>query len=251
MLDSVRDGRPDTAMMSFSGQLDDDDIAAVVDFIRKTFMTGTDSNTYYHTPENGWENHQRYAAAFPFALGEIALDTPWDQLTPDQRRGKQLFMSSCITCHDRAKVTDQGKIWEPRSVSYPRSGFDHRLQEIDAQSGATPYTRHDEVPKISGLSQQEQLGESLFQDNCAFCHAADGSGQNWIGSFLEPHPRNLTDPDAMADMTTERLKRVIENGLPDTTMSAWKSVLSPEEIDALIAYISRAFFPVDKTPSGQ
>jgi len=47
------------------------------------------------------------------------------------------------------------------------------------------------------------------------------------------------------------LKRVIENGLPDTTMSAWKSVLSPEEIDALIAYISRAFFPVDKTPSGQ
>jgi len=241
MFDSVRNGRPGTAMMSFAGQLSDDDIAAVIDFIREAFIKGLDSNTYYHTPENGWDDHQRYAAAFPFALGEIALDIPWDELTEDQRRGKQLFMSACITCHDRAEVKDNGAIWDPRAVSYPRSGFDHRHQEIDARSGATLYARHDQAPALTGLSKQEQLGESLFQDNCAFCHAADGSGRNWIGSFLEPHPRDLTNPVTRAGMTHDRLRTAIESGLPGTTMPAWKSILDEDEIDAIIAYISRAF----------
>ena len=247
----MRNGRPDTAMMSFAGQLNDDDIAAVVDFIRNTFMQGQVTNTYYHTPENGWVGHQRYAAAFPFALGEIALDSPWDQLTPEQRRGKQLFMSACITCHDRAKVTNPGEIWDTRAVSYPRGGFKSGQQEIDAQSGATPYARHNEAPQTKGLSEQEQRGAVLFQANCAFCHAADGTGKNWIGSFLEPHPRNLTDPDVMANMTAERLKKVIENGLPGTTMSAWKSVLSTEEISAVIAYISRVFYPAQESVTAQ
>jgi len=244
MLTSVRQGRSDTAMMSFAGQLSEADIAAVVDFIRGTFFQGVASNTYYHTPENGWEDFQRYAAAFPFALGETALDTPWDRLTPEQRRGKQLYMSSCITCHDRAGTRDQGRIWEPQAVSYPRGGFDHVQHDIDAQSAASPFARHDKAPGLSDLSEQERLGESLFQGNCAFCHAADGSGMNWIGSFLEPHPRDLTDAVAMAGMTTERLRHVIENGLPGTTMSAWRSVLNAKEIDAIIAYISRAFYPL-------
>lgn len=251
MFNSVRDGRPDTAMMSFAGQLEETEIAAVIDFIKVAFIQKTDANTYYHTPENGWENHQRYVTAFPFALGEIALDTPWDQLTEDQRRGKQLFMSSCITCHDRARVTDQGKIWEPRAVSFPRGGFEHDQQETDTQSGASPYALHDQAPKITSLSDLERLGETLFQGNCAFCHAADGSGQNWIGSFLEPHPRDLTDPDAMAGMTDEWLRHVIQNGLPGTTMPAWQAVLSSQEIDAIIAYISRAFYPVKKSALSQ
>ena len=244
MLDSVRNGRPDTAMMSFANVMGEDEIAAVVDFIREAFMKGLDSNTYYHTPENGWEDHQRYSSAFPFAAGEIALDAPWDQLTPDQRRGRQLFMSSCITCHDRAKVTDPGQIWGSRAVSYPRGGFEHNNQNIDTQSGATPYAHHDRAPEITGLSDLERSGESLFQKNCAFCHAADGTGKNWIGSFLEPHPRDLTDPQAMAIMPRDRLRTVIADGLPGTTMSAWKSVLNKDEINAIVAYIARAFHPL-------
>ena len=75
----------------------------------------------------------------------------------------------------------------------------------------------------------------------ATAQTADGTAGNWIGHFLEPHPRNLTDPKAMAGMTRGRLRTVIRDGLPGTTMSAWKSVLSDDQIDALIAYIDRAF----------
>jgi len=91
---------------------------------------------------------------------------------------------------------------------------------------------------------QEKEGEVLFQENCAFCHAPDGTGKNWIGRFLEPHPRDLTDPVNMQTMTAERLRQVIRDGLPDTTMSAWKNVLDAGQIDAVIAYINRVFHPL-------
>jgi cytochrome c oxidase cbb3-type subunit 3 len=88
------------------------------------------------------------------------------------------------------------------------------------------------------------MGERLFQENCAFCHAADGTGKNWIGSFLEPRPRDLTDKAFMSGMTRERLAQTIRDGLPGTSMPAWKSVLTADEIDALVAYIHRAFHPL-------
>ena len=247
MIVAVTRGRKDTAMQSFAGLLSSDDIAAVVDFVRHNFMSGKVSgNTHYHTAANGWPNHERYAAAYPFALGRIPLDTPWEDLTPELREGKRLFMSGCITCHDRARVNDPGVIWDPRSVSYPRGGYRPGQSMPDAVSGATPYARHEHAPNFGDLTPQQQAGERLFQKNCAFCHAADGTGGNWIGHFLEPHPRNLTDEKAMAGMTRADMKQVIREGVENTTMSAWKTVLSDEEIDAVIAYITRAFYRMDE-----
>lgn len=245
MIQSVTHGRPGTAMQGFGNILSAEEIAAVVDFVRTAFMSGKRANTRYHTAANGWPDHDRYRAAFPFATGEVALDMPLERLTPEQQAGRRLFMGSCITCHDRARVEDEGVIWDPRAVSYPRGGYDHRQgrRPPDSTSGATPYARHDKAPQLDNLSAQERRGEAIFQKNCAFCHAADGTGQNWIGSFLDPHPRNLTDPKAMAGMTRARLKQVIQDGLPGTTMSAWRNVLTPEEINAVVAYVFRAFIP--------
>jgi cytochrome c oxidase cbb3-type subunit 3 len=248
MIASVTHGRPSTAMKGFENVISANDIALVVDFVRKEFMERKAHNTAYHTPENGWPNHKQYAPAFPFALGEIPIDTPWDDLTEEQQVGWRIFMQSCVTCHDRAKVEDEGAIWDPRAVSYPREHYSHREAEretvVDAESSATPYASHDIKPVLSDMSAQESRGENLFQKNCAFCHAADGTGKNWIGSFLEPHPRNLTDETFMSQMTGERLHTVIREGLPNTTMSAWKTVLSETQINDIISYINKAFYPL-------
>jgi cytochrome c oxidase cbb3-type subunit 3 len=241
MIDTLLNGKAGTAMQSFVNTLSKQDIEVVVDFVRKEFMQEQKPNTRYHTVENGWPDHQRYRQAFPFALGEIALDTPAEQLTEQQQQGKRLFMNACITCHDRAKVNQAGIIWEPHAVSYPRNQYKHTTTGIDTSTGATPYAKHEIKPELSNLSPQEKEGERLFQENCAFCHAADGTGKNWIGSFLDPHPRNLTDPQVMATMSKARLKTVVQEGLPGTTMSAWKNVLNNEQIDSIIAYIGRAF----------
>ncbi len=248
MLDAVRQGRPGTAMKSFSNMLSPDEEEAVVDFVRKEFMEQGALNTRYHTKENGWPDHQRYKVAYPFALGTLALDTPDNELSAEQRRGKRLFLTSCISCHDRARVNDEGEVWGKRAVSFPRRHYSHREDNPpptpDALSGATPYAVHDIPPQLEGLSEQESRGETLFQQNCAFCHGADGTGKNWIGTFMEPHARDLTDPLFMSTMSRARLKMTIEEGLPGTSMPAWKSVLNPGEIAAIIAYVNRAFHPL-------
>lgn len=244
MLETVALGKPDTGMKSFESLLTDKEIELVVDFVRREFMQERAVNTRYHTKANGWPNHERYRSAFPFATGELTIDTPWDQLTSDQQRGLTMFMNTCISCHDRAKVKTEGNHWIPRPVSYPRNGYDHRKQRPDALTEASIYGKHDIPPSIAKLTPQQWEGKNLFELNCAFCHGASGTGKNWIGSFLEPRPRNLTDKTEMAGMTRERLKYAIQNGVKDSKMPAWKSVLSTQQIDALVAYIDVAFYPL-------
>lgn len=262
MLAVVTHGSGSTAMRGFEGILNSAEIGLVTDFVRQEFMVNKARNTRYHTKENGWPEHERYAAAFPFTTGKMAIDDPVEQMTPEQRAGRRLYMASCVSCHDRSKVSAEGAPWELRPLSYPRNGFspgDNYASpgrpapgdgpKVDAIASATPYALHDRVPQLAGLSKQEQRGEALYQQNCAFCHAADGTGRNWIGSFLEPHPRDLTQATFMASMTRERLAAVIRDGLPQTSMPAWKAVLPEPDIQALISYIARAFHPLAASPA--
>lgn len=250
MIAAVRDGKSGTAMKGFKGIISENDIELVVDFVRQEFIRSKAVNTRYHIPENGWPNHERNKLAFPFATGEIPLDRPWEELSTVEQKGKRLFLTTCISCHDHARTEDPGQTWGGRPLSYPRNHFDPGdytappPTKVDAIASASPYKLHDVIPAVSGLAPVEKRGEKLFQGNCAFCHAASGTGKNWIGSFMEPHPRDLTDPKFMRDMTRERLAHTIREGLPNTSMPAWKSVLKPDEIDAIVAYISRVFHPV-------
>jgi len=242
MIDIVTNGKQGTAMHGFSRLLQASEVAAVVDFVRTEFIYQQRKNTYYHTVANGWPNHDRYRLAFPFATGKIALDKPWAELNDAQIRGKQLYLSSCISCHDRAVVKNEGEVWSKQSVSYPRNNYSHT--EVDAISSASIYIKHDRPPGLDHLSEQASKGRNLWQQNCAFCHAADGSGENWIGSFLEPRPRNLTNVDFMASMTRDLLLQRIRDGLVNTSMPAWKNVLSDDEIHQIISYIDEAFYPL-------
>jgi cytochrome c oxidase cbb3-type subunit 3 len=245
MVRAVAEGRPDSAMMSFAQVLDRREIESVVDFIQNTFVGHGRANTRYHTAENGWPDHERYLDAFPFVDGTLALDADDAELTPAQRRGKQLFLSACVVCHDRGKPLDDRTLWERRAVSYPRGGYTHRhgadAQGVtDAVAGASLSAAHEVAPRLNDPAPQVRRGEELFQRNCAFCHARDGTGRNWIGSFLQPRPRDLTG-DRLAAMAPERLREVIRAGLPDSAMPAWGTVLDDAEIDAVAAYVEAAF----------
>ena len=43
-------------------------------------------------------------------------------------------------------------------------------------------------------------------------------------------------------MPRQRLAQRIRDGLPGTSMPAWRHVLQPAEIDAVAAYVRRVFF---------
>ncbi len=232
-------GRPGTAMKSYAGTLSEAEIDAVAGFVVREFVQAKAPNTAYHTAANGWPRHERYAVAYPYARGELALDAePQDDA---QREGRALFLSACVSCHDRARVDDEGPAWAARPVSYPRpAGFVPGGLPVDAVSSASVYARHDIAPHIAGLDARQRRGEALFQANCAFCHGADGTGKNWIGQFMEPKARDLTQLSVTA-LPPARLKQRIAEGLEGTSMPAWRHVLAPAEIDAVAAYVQRAF----------
>jgi cytochrome c oxidase cbb3-type subunit 3 len=241
MLDAVRNGRPGTAMASFATVLTDEEILDVVGYIRDSLMSGSAVNEKYHSVENGWIDHDRFAAAFPFIEGTVGVDTPWEDLDARQRYGKELYISACISCHDQANSAAGDTVWELRAVSFPRRHFSHRADPGEIVSGASPYAVHDIPVFPEGMSEQQSSGMRLYLDNCAFCHAADGTGRNWIGSFLDPRPRNFTDPGFTLTATPVALRERIKRGIPGTSMPAWKAVLRDDEIDDIIAYMQVAF----------
>jgi len=246
---ALTNGKPGTAMKSFASVLSEGEIRAVARFVFDEFVVSKAVNTRYHTAENGWPNHERYRLAFPFATGAISIAQAWETLSPEQARGKRLFLDTCVTCHDRGAAADQEAVWEARPLSYPRNNFSFSTpQKVDATTSASPYALHDIPPRLKQLTRSERKGEQLFQANCAFCHAADGTGKNWIGSFLEPHPRNLRDTNFMSRITRQHFVDVVREGLPNTSMPAWKSVLSSQDIGAVADYVNRAFHPLRSVP---
>ena len=250
ILQVLREGRPGTAMKPFRGILSEQEMSAVAAFVEDEFVVRKADNTRYHTAENGWPDHERYIAAFPFAKGEIPLSRPWENLSAEETAGKRLYLASCVSCHDRGAAGADDITWESRPVSYPRNHFSlANPPTVDATTSASPYALHEIPPKIARMNRQERRGEHLFQNNCAFCHGADGSGQNWIGKFMEPPPRDLRNPGFMRLASRESLAHAIREGLPNTSMPAWKSVLSEAEIQAIIAYINRAFHPIGQKSS--
>ena len=249
IVETVLEGREGTGMVSFASVLDEADARAVADYIRASFMSADRIDARYHSPENGWTNHERYAEAFPFIDGSMPLSTPWESLDDAQRRGRRLYESACVSCHDQPNTgTSDEPEWELRAVSYPRDHFSHREPNPDLVSGASPYAKHDIPPDPSALSAEALAGRPLYQDNCAFCHAADGTGRNWIGSFLEPRPRDFTSPGFRLARDAAAMEQRILHGIPGTSMPAWKDVLSPDEIAAIVAYIRESFRPEPPSP---
>lgn len=106
----VRDGIAGTAMRPFAKVLTATEIDAVARFIDSEFLQKRARNTRYHTDENGWPDHQRYRVAYPFVLGDIPLSRAMDTLSADEQRGRRLFVTNCITCHDRGGA-DGGPVW--------------------------------------------------------------------------------------------------------------------------------------------
>ena len=241
MLDAVRNGRPGTAMVNFDSVLTGEQIDMVVAYIRDELLGNPDSTERYHSPENGWEDHEQYRAAFPFVEGTIPLDKPLDELSDAQRAGRMLYEGACVSCHDQPNTGGDRITWEPRAVSYPREHYSHREAPLDVVSAASPYARHETPVVPDNMTEQQSLGMRLYQDNCAFCHAPDGTGMNWIGSFLEPRPRDFTAANFTLHRAPDAFREIVKHGIPNSSMPAWRHVLTDEEIDAIGSYIALAF----------
>ena len=91
-----------------------------------------------------------------------------------------------------------------------------------------------------------EIGKTIFTNNCAACHRADGGGQ--IGP-------NLTDEQWILGGGVKNLFHTITNGGRDGKgMIAWKGTLKPKEIQKVANYILslKGSNPADaKAPEGE
>ncbi len=71
-------------------------------------------------------------------------------------------------------------------------------------------------------------GKDIYTSRCAPCHGAMGGG------VIGP---NLTDDHWIHGGTLVQIKHVIENGVTEKGMLAWKSMLSQDDIRAVTVYV--------------
>src|SRR5690242_12578231 len=110
-----------------------------------------------------------------------------------------------------------------------------------AQDATTPPT------SLANALPADATPEYIFKNNCATCHAPDGTGNNpAIVGFTMPFPNGDSLPD-FTDCTTNTVEpfvdwdSVIHRGGPirglDRHMPAFGDVLSDEQIEGLVHYL--------------
>ena len=111
MIAIVADGKPGTAMVGWKTQLNGNEVAAVVDYVIETFMTGKAafeakppgvSGTSAHGGREKDGSEGQGVAPMAASSGPTGLDMslPFpDGLVGDPVAGKAFYMGNCATCH--------------------------------------------------------------------------------------------------------------------------------------------------------
>ena len=110
----------------------------------------------------------------------------------------------------------------------------------------------------TALAQDADQGKVIYDKWCAGCHGDTGAGDGEAAAYMLPRPRDFTGAiyqirtTASGELPTDDdMRRVIDEGMPGTTMPAWRGRLSGGQRDDVIAYLktfSRFFNGVDPEP---
>jgi len=216
--------------------------------------------------------------AVPIAMtGGYSLSAPVlhpasdpDDLQEEVSRGGTLFAANCASCHGSAGRGD-GKASAsllPKPANLTAARFsDERLSSVlwngVAGSSMPPwrqlpaedlralvaYVHSLHVLGAAPSTQDVKTlddGESLFVANCASCHGGGGAGNGPAAGALSPSPTNFH----LKKPTQERAWDVLENGVPGTAMSPWRSQLSEDQRRALVEFVRSLYGPPQEN-SGQ
>jgi len=105
MINVVTDGKPGTAMVGWKTQLNENEVAAVVDYVRETFMAGhtfvADLKGLSGMSAHGGREKDSGGAKPPGGgSSSVDMDLPFPSgLKGDAAAGKAFYMGNCATCH--------------------------------------------------------------------------------------------------------------------------------------------------------
>jgi mono/diheme cytochrome c family protein len=88
-----------------------------------------------------------------------------------------------------------------------------------------------------------QAGAKLFAKNCARCHGSGGKGDgpDLAKIHADTPPDDWTNRETNAELSDYKIRKIVTGGGPavdkSSKMPAFKSKISPAQIDDLIAFI--------------
>lgn len=167
--------------------------------------------------------------------------TPWNSVMP--------------AWEDRLSEED---IWKVIMYLYDATGYQPRRWE--AHASATPASARvararparegfwSPAPAAAQGVGAASLGKTIYEKKCLLCHGPEGKGDGAATQFVDPKPRDFTKgkykirstPSGKVP-TDQDLFRVISDGMPGTSMPAWK-ILPEKDRWNLVAYL-RTFAP--------
>ena len=223
-------------------KLTDDEIKALV-----IFLKSRRGKNYSETYLDRFRARLEGVSAEPSESGDLESDEEVVALG-----GRLVKERACLACHKLGEedglvapdlsyaglVRDESWLMEhflnPRSVVSDSIMPAFRWPEGDFQAMTSYLVSLDEAPAVSSP-------EEAYSVFCARCHGEGGAGDGPIGLYLDPSPRDLTKAAFMNSKTPERLLDAIRNGVPGTSMPAWKRVLDEGQMEGVLDHVMTTF----------
>lgn len=277
VITSITHGRPGTAMTAWNSQLNAQEIEALADYIRETFMPAA-------TSAGSSRGRIVYAKSCSVCHGDKGRGSVWasGQMRPPPR--------DFSTPQARAELSRQRMI---TSVSYGRpetamAGFKSQLSDADIEAvvdyirsgfmapastegisgtrahegrqapapamhaapdkavaplapAAVPVATDMSLPLPDALTGNPDNGAAFYLANCATCHGETGDGRGPRAYFINPKPRNFLHPASRQALNRPALFSAISLGRLGTEMPAWNKVMEPQQIADVAEFVFREF----------
>ena len=214
------------------------------------------------------ENYDRYllvglvltvivlAGMVIYWLGETTRLAEAAESFADERvhRGREIYTEQCSSCHGSQGEGGIGTALNNRELlkntlddvffSIVRSGVPSTQMPAWSVDFGGPLTDEDVKDVVAFIraweptaptiepelfTPDETRGALLFSTTCALCH-----GENGLGGEDAPA---INDPTRLAAFENDWYRATIRNGRPAKGMPTWGTVLSPDQVEDLIALI--------------
>ena len=97
---------------------------------------------------------------------------------------------------------------------------------------------------VGAEAQELERGQEVYEQWCSQCHGPEGNGLGSAAEYMNPRPRDFTTAlyqirtTASGELPTDGdILRVINEGMPGTTMPGWEEELALADREALVAYL--------------
>lgn len=265
MIAAVTGGVPGTAMVGYKAQLSDQQIAAVVDYVRDTFMRAS-------SKPDASRGRQIYAKSCSVCHGDRGSGSMWAEanLKPPPRdfsapaaraeltRERMLASvaggrpgTAMAGFASQLKADEIAAVVDYIRGAFMRVGADAAISGTLAHGGvppaaaapepAKPVRANMKMPMPSGLVGDAAAGRRFYDANCATCHGVKGDGKGPRAYFINPKPRVLISEESRALFNRPAIFAGVSAGKLGTEMPAWDKVLTPQQIADVSEYVFRAF----------